>query len=193
MRILLSLCFLFLTSTAFAHTGAGSTSGFMHGFLHPLSGIDHMLAMVPVGVFAGHLGGRALWLVPCAFVSMMIVGDILGMTGAPVPLVEVGIGLSVVLLALAVAVQVHRPTLAAMAVVGFFAVVHGHAHGSEMPDTASGLFYGMGFTLATALLHLVGIGLGLSLFALKGDGRCVAQVGGGAISLVGVGMLAGLI
>jgi urease accessory protein len=191
MRILLSLCFFLLTSTAFAHTGVGSTSGFLHGFLHPLSGIDHMLAMTAVGVFAGHLGGRALWLVPSAFVSMMIVGGILGVTGAPVPFVEIGIGLSVVVLGLAVAFQIQVSTIAAMAAVGFFAIFHGHAHGSEMPDTVSGLTYGVGFTLATAALHLVGIGLGLSLFAAGGQRR-LAQIGGGAMSLVGLGMLAGL-
>jgi urease accessory protein len=126
---------------AFAHTGVGDTAGFVHGFIHPIGGLDHVLAMVAVGLFAALLGGRALWLVPFSFVSMMAVGGALGMGGVALPFAEFGIGLSVVAFGVAVAFRLHMPIAVAMALVGFFAVFHGHAHGAEMPDTASGFEY----------------------------------------------------
>ena len=159
--VLLSLAaaLLMLAATAAqAHTGVGGTAGFAHGFAHPLGGIDHVLVMVAVGLFAAQLGGRALWLVPLSFVSVMMAGGALGMAGVAMPFVEIGIGLSVVVLGLAVAFGLHLPTAAAMALVGLFAIFHGHAHGAEMPESASGLAYGAGFVLATALLHALGIG-----------------------------------
>src|SRR4051794_25073867 len=133
-----------VASAAQAHTGIGDTAGFAHGFAHPLGGIDHVVVMVAVGLFAARLGGRALWLVPLSFVSVMIAGGALGMAGIDVPFVEFGIGLSVVVLGLAVAFGLHLPTAAAMALVGVFAIFHGHAHGAEMPESASGLIYGAG-------------------------------------------------
>src|SRR5712691_13125768 len=150
-RLALSVIALLLAATAAqAHIGVGDAVGFVHGFTHPISGIDHVLAMVAVGLFAAQLGGRALWLVPLAFVAMMGVGGAFGMAGANLPLVEIGIGLSVVVLWLAVAVGFHLPTAGAMALVGFFAIFHGHAHGAEMPEAASGLEDGLGFVVATA-------------------------------------------
>ena len=180
------------SSAAEAHTGVGSTSGFAHGFMHPIGGADHVLAMVAVGLFAAHLGGRPLWLVPLSFVSMMIVGGALGMAGVPVPFVELGIGLSVVALGAAVAFGLDIPASAAMALVGFFAIFHGHAHGAEMPDTASGLAYGLGFVLATAALHGLGIGLGLAIGGMNRiHGRRILQVAGSAMALCGIAILAG--
>lgn len=179
---------------ALAHTGVGETSGFTQGFAHPIGGLDHVLAMVAVGLFAATLGGRALWLVPLAFVGMMAVGGALGMAGIEIPFVEIGIALSVVALGVAVALRFTMPVAAAMAFVGFFAVFHGHAHGAEMPDAASGLAYGAGFILATALLHAVGVGFGLVLGkAAERHGPRLTQGAGGAMAIAGVAILSGIL
>lgn len=195
MSRLLSLAAALLTATAtaaYAHTGVGAASGFGHGFAHPLGGLDHVLAMIAVGLFAARLGGRALWLVPLSFVAMMVVGGAVGMAGIGLPLVEIAIGLSVVVLGLAAAFGLHLPTAAAMALVGLFAVFHGHAHGAAMPQSASGLPYGAGFVLATALLHALGIGLGLILGRTGAAiGRRALQTAGSAMALAGVAILAG--
>lgn len=189
-----SITGIVIASPAFAHTGVGDTTGFVHGFIHPIAGLDHVLALVAVGLFAALLVGRALWLVPLSFVTMMAVGGALGMGGAALPLVELGIGLSVVALGVAIAFRLNMPVAVAMAFVGFFAIFHGHAHGAEMPDTASGLEYGVGFLLATALLHACGIGLGLSLGMLtERQGRRVAQIAGAATALAGLGILSAMI
>jgi urease accessory protein len=188
-RAILSIIVLLLAATgAQAHVGVDDTNGFVHGFMHPIGGIDHVLVMVAVGLFAAHLGGRALWLVPASFVSMMIVGGIIGMTGVGLPFVEVGIGLSVVILGLAVAIGYRLPVAAAMAMVGLLAIFHGHAHGVEMPDSASGV----GFVLATASLHAVGIGLGLGIGKLsEAHGTHVLRLAGSAMALAGIAILTG--
>jgi urease accessory protein len=166
----------------------------MSGFAHPFSGPDHILAMVAVGLYAAFLGGRAMYVVPVAFVSMMAVGGIVGISGVTLPLVEMGIGLSVLLLGAAVALRIELPTLAAMALVGFFAIFHGHAHGSEMPVNVSGLGYAVGFVLATALLHIIGIVLGLSTTLVPARySKSITQVGGAAIAIAGVGLLLDMI
>jgi urease accessory protein len=145
-------------------------------------------------VFAANLGGRALWAVPLTFVSVMAVGGALGVAGIAVPFVETGIAFSVIVLGLAVALRWQWPVAAAMALVGVFAIFHGHAHGAEMPVDASGLEYGVGFMLATALLHVVGIGLGLGVarFGRVYSPR-VVQIGGAAMAVAGVGILTGVI
>lgn len=177
---------------ASAHTGIGATTGFLHGFWHPIGGIDHVLAMVAVGLFAAQLGGRALWAVPATFVAVMAAGGTLGMAGVALPAVEVGIALSVLVLGLVVLAGRRWPLGLAMALVAVFAVFHGHAHGSEMPVDASGLSYGLGFMLATALLHLAGIGLGIGLGRLAAtEGGRLIQASGAAIALAGVVLLAG--
>jgi urease accessory protein len=179
---------------ALAHTGVGATHGFAHGFLHPLGGLDHQLAMVLVGVFAWQLGGRARWLVPLTFVAVMAVGGALGIAGIPVPFVEVGIALSVVVLGAVVAFGVKAPLAAAMAVVGLFAVFHGHAHGAEMPADASGASYAAGFMLATALLHAAGLLLGWAVgFAGRVWGDRVFRLVGGFASLAGIALLVGVL
>jgi len=186
------MALLIAATAAQAHTGVGDAIGFVHGLTHPISGIDHVLAMVAVGLFAAHLGGRALWLVPLAFVAMMAVGGAFGMAGANLPFVEIGLGLSVVVLGVAVATGFHLPTAGAMALVGFFAVFHGHAHGAEMPEFASGLEYGLGFVLATATLHASGISLGLLIGRLSDAyGDRILQVTGSAMALAGIGILTG--
>lgn len=195
MRALLALAFVILFPTmAFAHTGIGDTSGFMHGFSHPIGGIDHILAMIAVGVFAYVLGGRALILVPMAFVAMMIVGFLLGVGHVDVPFVELGIALSSVVIGGAAAMGRPMPVIAAMALVGVFAIFHGHAHGAEMPENAGGALYAIGFIVATALLHVIGILAALGGARLVGKyGRLVAQIAGGVFALGGVGVLFGWI
>jgi urease accessory protein len=181
-------------TAAFAHTGVGDTHGFAHGFVHPISGIDHILAMVTVGIFAYQLGGRALWLVPATFVLVMAGGGALGIAGVPVPYVEVGIALSVIVLGAVVALGIQAALAVAMGLVGFFAIFHGHAHGAEMPPDAAGAAYGLGFMAATALLHLTGIGVGFLIgFAGTAYGNTVYRVAGSLVALAGVGLLTGLI
>jgi len=181
-------------SLALAHTGVGQTSGFIHGFGHPISGLDHILAMVMVGVFAFQLGGRATWMVPATFVSVMAIGGALGVMGVAVPFVETGIALSVIVLGAVVALNVKAPVAAAMGVVGLFAVFHGHAHGAEMPEDAGGFAYAAGFMIATAVLHACGLGIGY-LIARTGErsGHIVTQSVGGIAAIAGVGLLTGLI
>jgi urease accessory protein len=194
LSLLSVIAFLAATSLAQAHIGVGDVNGFHYGFMHPMSGLDHILAMVAVGLFAAHLGGRALWLAPAAFVAMMAIGGALGAAGVPLPYVETGIGLSVVVLGIAVASGSTLPTAAAMGLVGFFAMFHGHAHGVETPQTASGLEYGAGFVVATATLHAIGVGLGLAAGRLSAAyGRRILQTAGAATAVTGVAILAGYV
>ncbi|WP_425432962.1 HupE/UreJ family protein [Hartmannibacter diazotrophicus] len=180
------------TTSAFAHTGVGATSGFAHGFMHPIGGLDHVLAMVMVGMLAGRMGGRATLLVPAAFVTVMMIGGTLGVAGMPLPFVETGIALSVLVLGGMVALGIQAPVAVAMGIVGVFAMFHGHAHGAEMPETASGLAYGGGFVAATILLHAAGVGLGhLSSGAAKRGGLVYARAAGGLSAVAGVAMLVG--
>ena len=193
MRAALAIVLLLITpSLAFAHTGHGDAMGFMHGLEHPIGGIDHILAMLAVGVFAYVLGGRALWLVPLSFVSMMIIGFILGAGQIDLPFVELGIALSSVAIGGAAALNRPMPVAAAMSLVGIFAVFHGHAHGAEMPADAASLGYAAGFVVATALLHVAGIAGALGVAKLVGPhAKAAAQVAGGLFALAGVGVLAG--
>ncbi len=186
------LALALLPASAFAHGGPGDAHGLIHGFMHPLGGFDHILAMVSVGLLAATLGGRSLWCVPASFVAMMAAGGALAVGGFTVPFVEIGIASSVIVLGLAVALQWPLPTVAAVTLAGFFAVFHGAAHGAEMPAGAGGLGYGLGFVAATALLHAAGLGIGVGLRA-AGPRRAGAglQAGGGAMALAGVMLLVG--
>ncbi|HXW29103.1 MAG TPA: HupE/UreJ family protein [Xanthobacteraceae bacterium] len=189
-RFLFALLGLSVTSPALAHTGIGDTSGFLHGFLHPVAGVDHVLPMVAVGLFAAMLGGRALLLVPFTFVAMMAVGGALGMAGLSLPWTELFISLSVVTLGAVVAFRLKLPVAVAAALVGFFAIFHGHAHGAEMPGDASGFAYGAGFMLATATLHACGIVTALMLGMLtERNSRWITQLGGGAMALAGIAIV----
>jgi urease accessory protein len=191
-RALATVLISLASTAAYAHTGVGTTSGFAHGFTHPISGFDHVLAMVAVGLFAAHLGGRALWSVPLSFVSMMAIGGAIGIAGVNIPFVEIGIGFSVAAFGTALAARANMRVAAATAFVGFFAIFHGYAHGAEMPATVSGFDYGLGFTLATTSLHGVGIGLGLLIHTTMGSQR-ITQVAGGAMAFCGVALLAHLV
>jgi urease accessory protein len=186
----LALAFCLLPTAALAHTGVGDGHGFIHGVAHPLGGLDHVLAMVTVGLFAWQLGGRALWLVPATFLLAMAAGGALGIAGLPVPFAEFGIAASVIVLGAIVALSIKAPVAIAMGLAGLFALFHGHAHGTEMPLDASGLNYAAGFLLATALLHAGGIAVGF-LIGRIGDayGRLTYRVAGGLVALAGVAIL----
>jgi len=156
--------FLVLPALAHAHPGHDGhdfTWDFSGGFAHPLSGWDHLLAMIAVGLWAAQLGGRARWPVPAAFVGVMALGAALGQAGVTFPGVEQGIAASILALGLLIAAAVRLPVTAGMALVGAFAIFHGLAHGAEMPAAAGGFSYGAGFVAATVLLHAAGVGLGL--------------------------------
>jgi urease accessory protein len=185
-----ALLTLLIPSAAFAHTGLGHVTGFASGFAHPLSGLDHVLAMGAVGILAIRLGGRAVWLVPAAFIAMMALGGILGMWGMAVPYVEMAIAASVVILGLTIASSVPLSATAAAVLVGFFALFHGHAHGAEMSAGSAGASYALGFILATAMLHMAGLCLGAAL------GRSAPRLigaGGAAMAAAGAGLLSGVL
>ncbi|QKD06072.1 HupE/UreJ family protein [Mesorhizobium loti] len=185
-----AILFLAAAMPAYAHVGIGTTSSFTAGFMHPLSGLDHMTVMIAVGLWAALKGGRAIWAWPAAFVGVMLGGAALGMAYVPVPFVEPGILASVVALGLLVALAVDLPVSAGVAIIGLFALFHGHAHGTEVPENAGGLEYMAGFAVATALLHAVGIAAGLGLgLRLRG----LARVAGAACAAIGVGLAFGVV
>jgi urease accessory protein len=175
---------------ALAHTGAGSSIDFMHGFAHPISGVDHVLAMVAVGIFAANLGGRALWGVPLTFMALLAVGGAAGIMEMPLPHVELGIALSIVALGLAIAVRFEWPVAVAMTLVGVFAIFHGHAHGTETPMAGSAIGYALGFVTATGSLHLSGLvfGIGIAAGGFRYSGR-ITQASGAALAMAGVLLL----
>jgi urease accessory protein len=146
---------------ALAHVQEGQAAGFLTGLAHPVSGLDHVLAMIAVGLWGAQLGAPALWLLPVTFPLVMAFGGFLGLLGIPLPGVEVGIALSALALGLAVATSWRPPLVLAAVLVAVFAVFHGHAHGTELPEGQSGLTYSIGFVVATGLLHLAGIGIGV--------------------------------
>lgn len=183
---------VFAPAAALAHPGHEGAGGLASGLIHPFTGIDHVLAMIAVGVLAAQYGGRAFWLVPTSFLVAMGVAGAVGMAGIPVQFVEAGIGLSVVILGLMIAFQVKPPALLAMAAVGFFALFHGYAHGAEMPNGQAGLSFAAGFLVATAFLLGAGVGLGL-LLQRQTLHRRLIQAGGGAMALVGIAVLANVI
>jgi urease accessory protein len=178
-------------SPAIAHVGHGSTTSFTAGLGHPLGGLDHVTAMVMAGLWAGLKGGRALWIWPAVFVGAMLLGGALGMAGVPVPFVEPGILASVVALGLLVALAVDLPVAVGAAILAVFAVFHGHAHGSEVAETLNGVEYMAGFALATAALHLAGIGFAQTMthFSL----RPVIRIAGALCVPLGAGLFAGLL
>lgn len=179
-----ALLLLLLPGVVSAHTGIGNSTGFIHGFAHPLGGLDHLLAMLAVGLWASQIGGRALWAVPCAFVAVMIAGGGLGFSGISVPFIEEGILVSLLVLGVLIAGTFKFPLAYSTFIVGFFALFHGHAHGAEIPATISAFSYTAGFALATALLHLSGIGAGMLL--QKINLQTINRLAGGAIALSGL-------
>ena len=152
---------LLWAQVAFAHTQVGEAKGFLTGFKHPISGLDHVLAMVAVGLWGAQLGAPAIWILPVAFPMVMAFGGMLGLMGIPLPGVEYGIAASAILLGMAVLFEVRPPLAVAAALVGVFAIFHGHAHGTELPPGESGMLYSIGFVIATGCLHGVGISIGV--------------------------------
>lgn len=169
---------------AWAHTEAGVPGGLLSGFLHPLSGLDHMVAMVSVGLWGAMLGAPAIWVLPIAFPLVMAFGAILGVLNVPVPQPEVMIALSAVVLGLAVAFAARAPLWIAGLVVASFAIFHGYAHGQELPESSNALAYGIGFVVATGLLHAFGITAGL-LTRYRSGGLAVRAAGAG-IAVLGM-------
>lgn len=181
---LLFVLLAMLPTVVVAHQEAGVAGGLISGFLHPLLGPDHVVAMVAVGLLGAVMGPPAIWVLPVVFPLVMAFGGALGVMGVPLPGIEVGIALSGIVLGLMVAFTLRPPLWLAAIIVGAFAIFHGHAHGTELPEAASPLAYGVGFVVATGLLHLSGILLGL-LFRWPA-GKVVVRAAGAVIALVGV-------
>ena len=174
---------------AVAHTGSGS-GGFVGGFLHPVFGPDHLVAMVAVGLWGAFLGPPAIWLLPIVFPLVMAGGGVMGIFGTPLPGVEIGIAVSAIVLGMMVALAARPPLWVTAVLVGAFALFHGHAHGGELPPGTDAVAFSVGFVVATGLLHLTGIAFGL--LARWPAGRVAVRAAGGAIALAGVAFLSGM-
>ena len=172
---------LLIPNIASAHTGVGDTSGFWHGLAHPIGGLDHILAMVAVGLWAAQIGGKALWMVPSSFLLAMASSSVLGHFGLLLPGVEQGILASDFAIGLLLLFAARLPLAVSAGIVAVLAIFHGYAHGAEMPSTASGLAYGFGFILSTATLHLAGIRMGLAIDRYQPKFQeLLFRIGGGA-------------
>ena len=174
----------FVPSLAVAHVGTGLPGGIAQGFAHPFGGLDHLLAMVSVGLWGAFLGRPLIVALPIAFPVLMVVGAALGMFGVPLPRVEVGVALSVLVLGGCIAAAWEAPVPAALTVVAVFALFHGYAHGRELPSAADPVGYSVGFVFATGLLHVLGIGIGV--VADRPRGSIVVRTLGAAIACMGI-------
>lgn len=171
-------------SSAWAHIKAGEAGGFVTGFNHPISGWDHVLAMVAVGLWGAQLGAPAIWLLPVTFPMVMALGAMMGLLGYPLPGVELGIALSALVLGVMVLAEKRPPLWVAAVIVGIFAIFHGHAHGTELPAGQSGLLFSMGFVMATGCLH--GVGIGIGLIHRWTAGRVILRVAGATVAVAGI-------
>lgn len=191
MRTLIGLVLLGAAAPVLAHTGegvaGGVTGGFISGFLHPIGGWDHVIAMVAVGLWGAYLGMPAIWLLPVVFPLVMAFGGVLGVLGVPLPGVEIGIAASAIVLGAMVALAARPPLWVAAVIVGAFAIFHGHAHGTELPEAASPVAYSLGFVIATGLLHAAGIAL--SQVRRLAGGDAIVRGGGGVIAALGAWFL----
>ncbi len=180
---LLAALVLLAPAYAFAHVERGQATGLITGLQHPWSGLDHVLAMIAVGLWGAQLGNPALWILPVTFPIVMSMGAMLGLLGIPLPGIEIGIALSSILLGAMVVGEIRPKLFVAALLVGFFAIFHGHAHGTELPAGQSGMLYSMGFVIATGCLHGFGIAIGLvhrwpaGQLALRGAGAFIAIMG----------------
>jgi urease accessory protein len=191
VRYLACLCSLpaLLPASAYAHTQQGVANGFLSGFLHPLAGPDHMVAMVAVGLWGAQLGAPALWQLPVTFPALMAIGGFLGVVGLFLPGVEIGIAVSAIVLGGAVLAAWRAPLPLALLLVAVFAIFHGYAHGAELPRAVNPLAYGVGFVVCTGLLHLAGILFGLT--TRWPTGARAVQAGGAVIAGTGAFFLWG--
>lgn len=176
---------------AAAHEATGLAGGFSSGFMHPILGWDHVVAMVAVGLWGAFLGNPAIWILPVVFPLVMAFGGALGVMGVPIPAVETGIAVSAVVLGLMVAAAARPNVWVAAVIVGVFAIFHGHAHGTELPGAVNPIAYSLGFVIATGLLHLCGIAFGA--LAQWPAGKMVVRASGGVIALAGLGFLTGVV
>lgn len=183
--------FIALAEPALAHTGHSLAGGFAGGFLHPLFGLDHVVAMVAVGLWGAFLGAPAIFILPVVFPLVMAFGGVLGILGIPLPGVEIGIAVSAVVLGLMVALAAKPHLAVAALLVGLFAIFHGYAHGTELPDGADAVAYSLGFVIATGVLHLCGIAFGL--LTQWPQGRLAVRAAGSAIAIAGLVFLGRLI
>jgi len=179
-----SIVLLLVPAVAVAHEETGQAAGFLAGLSHPVSGLDHVLAMIAVGLWGAVLGPPAIWVLPVAFPLVMAFGGLLGLLGIPVPGVEIGIAISAIVLGAMVLAEIRPALWIAAALVAFFAVFHGHAHGRELPEGTSALLYSLGFVVATGLLHAVGILLGA--VHRWSVGRRAVRAAGGGVALAGL-------
>ncbi len=179
------------SSSMLAHAHGVQGGGLINGMMHPVFGVDHLLAMVAVGALSVQLGGRAIWAVPMAFVSVMLLGGLWGIKGMPFFAVEQGIALSVLVLGVAIAFDKKIPIVLSMLCVGFFALFHGYAHGAEMPQLAQPALYALGFILATAFLHIVGIAIGEIAKSVR-NGESLLRYAGAGVAGIGFAILFGL-
>jgi len=184
------MLFMF-ASVANAHESAGIAGGFASGFMHPVLGWDHVIAMVAVGLWGAFLGSPSIWILPVVFPLVMAFGGVLGVIGVPVPAVETGIAVSAIVLGAMVAFAVRPPIWVAAVIVGAFAIFHGHAHGTELPAAVNPLAYSLGFVIATGLLHISGIAFGMMV--RWPYGKVAVRAGGSVIALAGAGFLAGVL
>lgn len=184
---LIILCLI--ATPVMAHTEEGIVGGFISGFLHPIYGPDHVVAMVAVGMWGAFLRQPAIWVLPVTFPLVMAFGGALGVIGLPLPYVEVGIALSAIVLGLMVVLAARPPLWIAALLVAVFAIFHGHAHGAELPEASNPLTYAIGFVLATGLMHLVGIAFGT--LTKTRNGSYVVRAVGALISASGVYFLTG--
>ncbi len=173
-----------LPGSAAAHTTGAEGAGLVHGLVHPLAGWDHLLAMLAVGVWAAQQGGRAVWVAPAVFLVGLLAGGLLGTTGVELPAVEAGILVSLVVVGLLIALTIRLPLAAGAAIVGAFGLVHGHAHGAELPEVAAPLVYAAGFVSTSLLLHLVGVAIGEA--ARRAALPLLPRLGGGAVAAAGL-------
>jgi urease accessory protein len=187
--LLSSLFFALFSASLQAHEGGAAANGLVSGFLHPILGWDHVLAMLAVGIWGAFLGQRAIWMLPIAFPLVMVLGGILGMAAVPLPAVEAGIAASALVIGVLIALALRPPLWLALLIVALFAVFHGHAHGTELPEAANALGYSIGFVLATGLLHLCGIAF--ALVDRLPHGKLAIRLAGSAIGLAGLGFLSG--
>lgn len=178
----LALISFFLPGLSHAHSAAGG--GFIAGLSHPVLGFDHLLAMLSVGVLSARLGGKSMWLVPCAFVSVMLIGGILGLNGIPVLSVEMGISLSVLAMGVALAVEKKLAPIWAVLFVGFFAIFHGYAHGIEMPNLADPVLYALGFVVGTSIIHIAGVVIGVFATVVPNGTQLLRYIGA---AIAGIG------
>lgn len=185
MRLPVLVAFAFVVSQpASAHLQGGPVGGFQSGFVHPILGLDHLLAMLAVGIWGAQMGGRSVWTLPVTFPLVMALGSVLGMSGIVLPQIELGIALSVLLLGLAIAFAWKAPGWVALLLISVFAVCHGYAHGVEIPGAVSPVAYANGFVVATGLIHIAGIVVGLMLGRLW-NGQ-LSQALGASIALTGL-------